>query len=124
VTIPNIDNWRRFVGAASDPFLCELYHDEHVAPKVVLHILDGLLAQYAGGPGEWQPNYAWRHATLYASKDPVALDATALREIEKWRAQAKLPSLVKRASYLQTAEAIGLGNAAEERIELKSISTR
>src|SRR5438067_144179 len=40
-TIPNLDNWRRFLHA-SDPYLCELYRDEHLAPKVVLNILDGL----------------------------------------------------------------------------------
>ena len=38
--------------------------------------MDGLVAQYAGGP-QSQPNYAIHHATLYASKDPVALDAVA-----------------------------------------------
>lgn len=122
VTIPNLDNWRRFL-QSSNPYLCDLYRDERVAPKVVLNVLDGLLAQYAGGP-EGQPNYAWRHATIYASKDPVALDATALREIEKWRTDARLPSLAKHAAYLQTAEEMGIGNFAEERIELKPVSIR
>jgi uncharacterized protein (DUF362 family) len=122
VTVPNLDNWRRFL-QTSNPYLCDLYRDENVAPKVVLNVLDSLIAQYAGGP-EGQPNYAWRHATIYASKDPVALDATALREIEKWRADAKLPSLAKHAAYLQTAEEMGIGNFAAERIELKPVSIR
>lgn len=121
-TIPNLDNWRRFL-QVPNPYLCELYRDEHVAPKVVLNILDGLIAQYAGGE-EGQPNYAWQHATIYASKDPVALDATALREIEKWRTEARLPSLSKRGAYLQTAAEMGLGNFAPERIELKPVSAR
>ena len=76
VTIPNIDNWRRFgvapdFGASSIP---EIYSDPHIGPKVVLNLMDGLLAQYAGGP-ESQPGYAFPFATLYASKDPVAIDA-------------------------------------------------
>lgn len=125
LTIPNIDNWRRFLARpdANDPYFCDLYRDPHAGPKVVLTIMDGLIAQYAGGP-EWQPNYAWTHGTIYASKDPVALDATALREIEAWRAQAKLPSVAARAGYLQTAQALEMGNFAPERIELKAVNAR
>ena len=124
-TIPNIDNWRRFLqrADANDPYFCDLYNDPRVGPKVVLNIMDGLIAQYAGGP-EWQPNYAWAHATIYASKDPVALDATALREIELWRAQAKLPSVSGSANYLKTAESMEMGNFAPERIELKAVGIR
>jgi len=79
--------------------------------------MDGLIAQYGGGPG-WQPGYSWRHATLYASKDPVAIDATALRLLEAWRAEARLPAITPSAKYLQTAESLGLGNYDVKRIEL------
>lgn len=122
VTIPNIDNWRRFVGdpRGTDPYLCELFADERVRPKVVLNIMDGLSAQFAGGP-EFDPNHEFAHQTIYASKDAVALDATAFREIEKWRAESKLPPLGARASYLQTAEAMGLGKCDEARIELREV---
>jgi len=56
VTIPNVNNWRRFggppdFGASTIP---ELYADPHIGQKVVLNLMDGLLAQYAGGP-ESQP---------------------------------------------------------------------
>ena len=76
VTIPNIDNWRRFglppdFGASSIP---EIYYDPHIGQKVVFNLMDGLQAQYAGGP-ESQPGYSFPFATLYASKDPVAIDA-------------------------------------------------
>jgi len=119
VTVPNVDNWRRFVGApeCGDPYLCELYSDPHAGPKVVLNLMDGLVAQFGGGP-EWQPNYSWSHATLYASKDAVALDATALRLLEGWRKETKLPPLTERARYLRTAAAMGLGCYQEAQIEL------
>lgn len=120
VTIPNVDNWRRFA-QAPDPALCGLYLDKRVGPKVVFSMIDGLLAQFAGGP-DFQPNFSWSYATIFASKDPVALDATAFREIEKWRAQAQLPSLAPRATYLQTAQSLGMGNAAKERIELQEVA--
>src|SRR5213592_4896105 len=59
VTIPNIDNWRRFAqgprfGAES---LAEIYSNPLIAKKVVFNLMDGLVAQYAGGP-QPQPNYA------------------------------------------------------------------
>ncbi|MEA3188715.1 MAG: hypothetical protein QOD99_2545 [Chthoniobacter sp.] len=118
-TIPNVDNWRRFV-RAPDPALCELYRDARIGPKVVLNIVDGLIAQFAGGP-DFQPSYAWAYATIFASKDPVALDAVALREIENWRAQAHLPSLAGQATYLQTADAMGLGRSAPEEIDIGGV---
>ena len=119
VTVPNVDNWRRFINEPScgDPFLCELYSDPHAGPKVVLNIMDGMTAQYGGGP-DWQPGYSWSHATLYASKDPVAIDSTALRLIEHWRKEAKLPSVTDQARYLRTAATMGLGNYGESQITL------
>ncbi len=116
VTIPNIDNWRRFAqgsrfGAES---IAEIYSNPLIAKKVVLNLMDGLVAQYAGGP-QSQPNYALHHATLYASKDPVALDAVALKQLEQWRARAK--SAGRSATWPITcryAGQLGLGNSAPE----------
>jgi uncharacterized protein (DUF362 family) len=119
VTVPNLDNWRRFVNPpeSGDPYLAELYSDDHVGRKVVLNIMDGLIAQFGGGP-EWQPNYSWSHATLYAGKDPVAIDATALRLIEGWRKEVKLPPLTDHAKYLRTAASMGLGSYSEDQMAL------
>ena len=88
--------------------------------SVVNAIVDGLVAQYAGGP-QSQPNYAVHHATLYASKDPVALDAIALKRLEQWRVRASLPAIGHTADYVGFASALGLGNAAANRIEIKNI---
>ncbi len=77
VTIPNIDNWRRFAQGSG---FGDRQHRRDLQQsvgwkKVVLNLMDGLVAAYAGGPLS-QPNYAVRHATPYASKDPVALDSS------------------------------------------------
>jgi len=80
-----------------------------------------LIAQYAGGP-QPQPNYAVHNATLYASKDPVALDAIALKRLEEWRTHASLPAIGQQAAYVGFASQLGLGNSAPNRIELKNIA--
>ena len=122
MTIPNIDNWRRFIqgsrfGAES---LAEIYANPLIAKKVVLNLMDGLLAQYAGGP-QPQPNYAVHDATLYASKDPVALDAIALKRLEEWRKRGSLRPVGRVAAYIDVASQLGLGNAATNRIEVRNI---
>ena len=73
-----------------------------------------------GGP-QPQPYYAVHHATLYASKDPVALDAVALKRLEEWRVRANLRAIQPMAAYIDFASQIGLGNSAPNRIELKNI---
>jgi uncharacterized protein (DUF362 family) len=122
VTIPNIDNWRRFsqgsrFGAES---IAEIYSDPLIAKKVVFNLMDGLVAQFAGGP-QSQPNYALHHATLYASKDPVAVDAVALKQLEQWRARASLPAIGHMADYVSIAGQLGLGNSAPNRIEIRNV---
>jgi len=122
VTIPNIDNWRRFgvppdFGATSIP---EIYADPHIGQKVVLNMMDGLLAQYAGGP-ESQPGYAFPFATLYASKDPVAIDAIALRHLEEWRAKRKVPPIKRLGAHVQVAAQDGLGNENFSLIEIRNV---
>ena len=122
MTIPNIDNWRRFAqgsrfGAGS---LAEIYSNPLIAKKVVFNLMDSLLAQYAGGP-QPQPNYAVHFATLYASKDPVALDAVALKRLEEWRKRGILRPVGPMAAYIDVASQLGLGNSAANRIEVKNI---
>jgi hypothetical protein len=123
VTIPNIDNWRRFAqgtgfGAES---IALIYSDPVVGQKIVFNLMDGLAAQYGGGP-QSQPNFAIHHATLYASKDPVAVDAVALKRLEEWRVRATFPPIGPLASYVQAASQLGLGNSDASRIEIKDVS--
>jgi uncharacterized protein (DUF362 family) len=122
VTIPNVDNWRRF--AQASPFgmgsIADIYANPVVGPKVVLNIMDGVVAEYGGGP-KAQPNFSVQHSTIYASKDGVALDALALRRIGQWRARRNLPPIGPRGDYIETAAQMGLGNAAPDRIEIRDI---
>jgi uncharacterized protein (DUF362 family) len=122
MTLPNIDNWRRFsqgnrFGAAS---IAEIYSHPLIGQKVVLNIVDGLVAQYAGGPDS-QPLYSERHATIYASKDPVALDSVVLKKLEEWRSHGAVPPIGATADYVKAAAFGGLGNAAPEKIDIRNV---
>jgi uncharacterized protein (DUF362 family) len=122
MTIPNIDNWRRFAQGSrfGSGSLAEIYGNPLIAKKVVLNLMDGLMAQYAGGP-QPQPNYAVHHGTLYASRDPVALDAIALKLLEELRKRGSLRPVGPVAAYIDVASELGLGNSAPNRIEVRNI---
>lgn len=119
MVLDNLDNWRRLAREPhyGDPYLPELYADPRLGTKVVLTILDALRPQYAGGPfpgAEFSVNYG----AIFASRDPVALDATGMRLLDDFRKEAKLDPLAKKTKWLDSAEFLGLGRAADEMIEL------
>jgi len=119
MVLPNIDNWRRFTKPPSygAPYLAEIYADSMIREKVVLTVLDGLVLQYAGGPFA-NPGFLQDHFTIYASRDPVAVDATAMRLVDDARKPSKLPGLALMTAWLENAAAIGLGQEKEDQIEL------
>lgn len=118
MTLPNLDNWRRFTRGPQhgNPYIAEIYADPRVGGKVVLTILDALFVQYAGGPFP-NPNATVQNRALFASRDPVALDALLLEMIEPFRVSAKLPPARGLAGHLEAAEALGLGHAQPSRIQ-------
>jgi len=119
MTISNIDNWRRFAKSSSggDSYLAEVYADPMIRDKVVLTIMDGLILQYAGGPFP-NPNFTTEYFSLFASKDVVAIDATAIRLIDELRAANKLPSVKDQSAWLQSATELALGQFSESRIQM------
>jgi hypothetical protein len=65
--------------------------------KMTLHILDGLVGVYEGGPGNWNQSWAtWRRKSLFFATDPVALDhvgwnvVDARRAAEGWQTVDKM----------------------------------
>jgi uncharacterized protein (DUF362 family) len=55
--------------------------------KAVLHILDGLVGVYEGGPGCWNRTWAtWRNQGLFFATDPVAMDMVGWHIIDAKRA--------------------------------------
>lgn len=118
--IPNVDNWRRFVDGrdGGDPFIPQVYSE--LPRPVVLHLMDALFVQYAGGP-EPHPNYSHRYRTLLASLDPVALDRVAFEKLEGFRREAELPALEGMATYINTAGRMRLGVSDADRIDLRRL---
>jgi hypothetical protein len=57
-----------------------------------LVLCDATTAQYEGGPG-YKPEYSWKQNALLVSQDPVALDYTGWRMIERKRAERGLKTL-------------------------------
>jgi len=100
--IDDLDNWRRFAtsGEGGASAIADCYADPRLGGKCVLHILDALAFTYAGGPGP-NPQNSAIHNTLYASRDPVALDSIGLQLLEKWRARAGFGQIGTKAAWLR-----------------------
>jgi uncharacterized protein (DUF362 family) len=122
MTVQNVDNWRRLVQVPGrgDPYIPEMYADPRISSKVALTIMDGLIALYAGGP-TGDPNYAIHLGALFASKDPVAIDALALKYLDAWRLGAKMNTATKLANYVNSASQLQLGNSDLAKIDVRDV---
>jgi uncharacterized protein (DUF362 family) len=113
-----VDNSRRFEfpGQNGDPDITLINMLPNIHGKVVLHVMDALVAGYAGGP-VFKQQYSWEPGLLYFSRDPVAIDARALEQIDAQRKQANIPAITDRAGHLATAERYKLGGTNAELVE-------
>jgi uncharacterized protein (DUF362 family) len=122
MTIGILDNWRRFgkgqgYGATA---LADVYSDDRIGKKVVLTMMDAMILQYAGGPAA-SPVNCISYGMLIASKDPVAVDSSALRLIDEQRDLSRMPKASEDAGHLEEAADKGLGNNDPKMITLKRI---
>jgi hypothetical protein len=105
-------------GTAYGPNQCNTFIPTAVAQlptrqKAVLHILDGLVGVYEGGPGCWNRTWAtWRHQGLFFATDPVAMDMVGWdvidhkRALEGWQPVANMGLLGHRRSSLSPRLAV------------------
>ena len=123
MAIGSVDNNRRFQTESLhyDAGIAELCRRPPIAGKLVLNILDSLIAQYAGGP-KFQPQVSWTPGTLYFSPDPVAIDSLALAEIEKRRLAASMPTMGARARHVHIAAEIGVGVEDRRKMEILEVN--
>lgn len=118
LAVGSVDNHRRFTGRPyfGDPAIVEILEKDVIRKKTVLHVLDALIAQFAGGP-KFNPQFTKSIGALYLSQDPVAIDALVVGRMDKWRAQANIDPFPP-ANYLRTADEYALGNANLKHVDL------
>jgi uncharacterized protein (DUF362 family) len=114
------------------------FHQRHGSPQIAilaaqdivrsrlrLCIYDGFKLMAHGGPLYKQPQYVVPHEAVYASTDPVAIDAIGWGEVEKARAGFGLKSLTdegREPAYIRAAADLGLGVADPKKITLREIT--
>jgi uncharacterized protein (DUF362 family) len=103
----HLSAFRTRTGEVLGPNQCNTFIPTAVAQwpmrqKSVLHIMDGLIGVYEGGPGSWNRTWAtWRHQGLFFATDPVAMDHVCWdvidtkRAFEGWRPVAQMGLLSK-----------------------------
>jgi len=125
LALGSVDNNRRFVGDPSygDPAICDILNNPLLRRKVVVNILDALVAQYAGGP-HFDPQFTKSIGAIYVSRDPVAIDYLVLHRIEQWRQSdrdGRIDPIGKSANYIHSAALLNLGTDDLHRIQLIKI---
>jgi hypothetical protein len=103
----HISGVRRLDGSPSGPNQCNTFiptaaGQRPIRLKATLHVLDGLIGVYEGGPGSWNRTWAtWHHRGLFFATDPVALDHVGWAVIDAKRAAEGWPPVEKMGLLIQ-----------------------
>ena len=89
-----IHNPNKYHLDGGDPYVADVYMLPPIRQKVRLAICDALAPQYEGGPS-YMPQWVWPYRGVLVSRDPVALDCTGWRIIERKRAELGLKPLAR-----------------------------
>jgi hypothetical protein len=100
--------------------LPEIYALPSVGDRVVLNVTDALLAQYQGGPSSFL-QYATELDQLWLSRDPVALDTLALKELARDRKKFNIPPLPANYQIYTNAVLLQLGLNDPARIVIEKV---
>jgi hypothetical protein len=123
LSLGSVDNVRRFEysGDRLAIALPEIYALPSVGDKVVLCVTDALIGQYDGGPANYL-QYASVRAQLWFSRDPVALDTLALKELAHERLVAEAPRLPANFEIYTNATLLQLGISDPAKIQVEKVS--
>ena len=118
----SVDNTRRFHPSPlhGDPAIAEIFDHEILRDKVVLNIVDGLLASFDGGP-VYDPKGEWKYGGILMSRDPVALDQVLLQSVGEKREEMELPSITRLSNHIRTAWRAGIGTNDLDEMEFQQI---
>jgi len=102
-----------------------------IRDKTVLHVMDGILGMYHGGPGGRRGKHLWVNHTLYFATDPVSLDKSCWAVIDAQRLKAGMQTIALskpdedstflncQPEHIEIAGALGLGVFDDKKIEQK-----
>ena len=118
----SVDNTRRFHGKPiyCNPAIAEILEHKVLKDKLVLNIVDGLVASFNRGP-TYHAESTWKYNSLFVSTDPVLLDVLVLQTVNQKREEMELDSVSKLANHINTASGLGLGTNTLDQAELRSI---
>jgi uncharacterized protein (DUF362 family) len=120
-----IHNPNKYHTNGGDPYVADVNMFPAIRQKVRLTICDAITAQYEGGPS-YMPQWSWPYNGLLVARDPVALDATGWRILERRRAEMRmkpLRELHREPVYIATAAdaAHRLGTDDPRRIDVVEV---
>lgn len=117
-------NPQDFHARNGSPQIAILASQDILRSRLRLCIIDGFKLMAHGGPLWKAPQYVIPHESVYASTDPVALDAVGWAEVEKARAGFGLKSLTddgRKPGYIQAAADLGVGIADPQLIAVREV---
>jgi len=122
LAMASVDNTMRFEGDADRLAVAvpEIYALPSLGDRVVLNITDALIGQYEGGErGLLQ--YSTVPGQLWFSRDPVALDTLAVRELDHERRAANGPEFSPHMEIYTNAVLLQLGVSDPAKIQVQKI---
>ena len=114
ITFGGVDNTRRFHSNPlnCDPAVSEIFAHKVIKDKLVLNIVDALLAGFDGGP-IYDPNGVWKHGRIF---DQIALEA-----IDEKRTEMGLSSIKTIAKHIRSASKAKLGTNNLDDADLRDV---
>ena len=118
----SVDNTRRFHGKPlyCNPAIGEIFENKVLKDKVVLNIVDGLVASYDRGP-LYHAESTWQYGGMFVSQDPVILDVLILQTVNQKREELGLSSMSKFANHISSASGLGIGKNSLNQVNLQKI---
>ena len=118
----SVDNTRRFHGKPlyCNPAIGEILEHKVLKEKLVLNIVDGLVASFDKGP-TYHAESTWKYGSLFMSTDPVILDVLVLQTINQKREEMGLDSVSKLSNHINTASNLGIGTNTLGQVDLRKV---
>jgi len=122
LAMASVDNTMRFEGDADRLAVAvpEIYALPALGDRVALNITDALIGQYEGGE-RGLLHYSTVPGQLWFSRDPVALDTMAVRELDRERRATKAPEFTPHLEIYTNAVLLQLGVSDPAKIQVEKI---